>query len=71
MCNTVCKDSRMGSARKYVYKINERVMAGVGRLHRDDTGDEYANIWKVRAGLGHRWGSGFKVEVTGMDIETF
>lgn len=76
MCDTVCKDSRIGTARKYVYKIKEHVMAGMGRLHRGDSGDECARVWDVLTGLGDGWDPGVKGEgradiVMGMEIETF
>lgn len=45
-----------------MYKIKQRVMAGVGRLYRDDSRDECASLWKVLTGLGDRWNLGVKGE---------
>lgn len=51
-------------------------MAGMGRLHRGDSGDECARVWDVLTGLGDGWDPGVKGEgradtVMGMEIETF
>lgn len=44
-----------------MYKIKEHVMAGVGRLHRD----ECASVWDVLTGLGDLWDLGVKGEGRG------